>query len=117
MQEEFDALWLHPQVVPLSDAVVQDIERLARRRVAHTIEEWIPKAVSGAEPPVPDPAAAIIETPVYRKEVGLWEHQKYFVKIAFEAHRGPTGKARFVLANQVGLGKTIQLAMAAQLMA
>jgi len=117
VQEEFDALWLHPQVVPLSDAVVQDIERLARRRVAHTIEEWIPKTVSGAEPPVPDPAAAIIETPVYRKEVGLWEHQKYFVKIAFEAHRGPTGKARFVLADQVGLGKTIQLAMAAQLMA
>jgi hypothetical protein len=59
----------------------------------------------------------IIETPVYRKEVGLWEHQKYFVKLAYDAHSGPIGKARYVLADQVGLGKTIQLAMAAQLMA
>ena len=48
--------------------------------------------------------------------MGLWEHQKYFVKLAFDAHRGPHG-ARFVLADQVGLGKTLQLAMAAQLMA
>jgi len=116
VQEEFDALWLHPQAVPLSDAVVQDVERLSRRRVAQTIEEWVAQdALQGAAQP--DPAPAIIETPVYRKEVGLWEHQKYFVKLAFEAHRGPTGKARFVLADQVGLGKTVQLAMAAQLMA
>ncbi len=116
VQEEFDALWLHPQAVPLSDAVVQDVERLSRRRVAQTIDEWVahPALKAGEQP---DPATAIIETPVYRKEVGLWEHQKYFVKLAFEAHRGPTGKARFVLADQVGLGKTIQLAMAAQLMA
>jgi hypothetical protein len=53
---------------------------------------------------------------VYRQEVGLWEHQKHFVKLAFDAHRTPHG-ARFVLADQVGLGKTLQLAMAAQLMA
>ncbi|EGV16684.1 helicase-related protein [Thiocapsa marina] len=58
----------------------------------------------------------MIESPVYRREVGLWEHQKHFVKIAFDMHLGPHG-ARFVLADQVGLGKTIQLAMAAQLMA
>ncbi len=49
--------------------------------------------------------------------MGLWEHQKYFVKTAFDAHRGPSGKARFVLADQVGLGKTVQLAMTAQLIA
>ena len=63
-----------------------------------------------------DPAAPVIESPVYRKEVGLWEHQKHFVKLAFDAHQGLQG-ARFILADQVGLGKTIQLAMAAQLMA
>ena len=57
-----------------------------------------------------------MEAPVYRREVGLWEHQKHFVKLAFDAHRGPHG-ARCVLADQVGLGKTLQLAMAAQLMA
>ncbi len=107
VQEEFDALWRHPRAIPLSEAVVKDIERLSRRQVVRNLDEW---AVE------PEPAAAIIETPVYRKELGLWEHQKYFVKTVFEAHNG-TGRARFVLADQVGLGKTIQLAMAAQLIA
>ena len=108
VQEEFDALWSHPLAIPLSEVVVQDFERLSRRQVVHNLEDWTAE---------PEPAAAFIETPVYRKEFGLWEHQKYFVKTAFEAHRGPMKKARFVLADQVGLGKTIQLAMAAQLIA
>lgn len=106
VQEEFDALWKHPQAVPLSEMVVQDIERLARRQVIHVVGDW-----------KPDPAGAFIETPVYRREVGLWEHQKFFVKTVFDAHRGSTGKARFVLADQVGLGKTLQLAMSAKLIA
>ena len=106
VQEEFDTLWGHPQAFPLSDAVVQDLERLSRRHVVGNLEDW-----------TFEPASAFIETPVYRKEVGLWEHQKYFVKIVFDAHRGPVKKARYVLADQVGLGKTIQLAMAAQLIA
>jgi len=114
VQEEFDALWSHPQHVPLSDAVVEDFERLSKRRVFHTLDEW--KAETPAASP-PDPASAIIETPVYRKEVGLWQHQKYFVKLVFDAHNSPLGRARFVLADQVGLGKTVQLAMAAQLIA
>ena len=111
VQEEFDALWGSPQAVPLAQAVVQDIKRLAERRVI-VIGDWTASLdQEGA------PAAALIETPVYRQEVGLWEHQKHFVKIAFDAHRGPTRKARFVLADQVGLGKTLQLAMTAQLIA
>lgn len=57
-----------------------------------------------------------METPVYRREYGLWAHQKYFTKLAYDAHRTPFG-ARYVLADMVGLGKTIQLAMAAMLMA
>jgi superfamily II DNA or RNA helicase len=107
VQEEFDALWHSPFAVELSDAVVQDIKRLAARTVIHDLRDWRKQ---------PEPAAPIVEAPVYRKEAGLWEHQKHFVKLAFDAHRGPHG-ARFVLADQVGLGKTIQLAMAAQLMA
>ena len=114
VQEEFDALWGSSFAIPLSEAVVQDIERLSRRRVIHTIDDWLPAPGEGAQP---DPASAIIETPVYRKEVGLWEHQKYFVKLAFDSHCGPAGRARFVLADQVGLGKTVQLAMAAELIA
>ena len=107
VQEEFDALWTSPFAVNLAEFVVQDLDRLSRRELVNDIEQWRE---------APDPASAVIEAPVYRREVGLWEHQKYFVKLAFDAHRGPHG-ARFVLADQVGLGKTLQLAMAAQLMA
>lgn len=64
----------------------------------------------------PDPASVIIETPVYRQEYGLWEHQKYFVKLAFDVHRTSHG-ARYILADQVGLGKTMQLSLSALLMA
>jgi superfamily II DNA or RNA helicase len=114
VQEEFDALWASPRAVPLADAVVQDIRRLVERRVIPVIGDWMAPLGHGE---TPDPASAIIEAPVYRGEVGLWQHQKYFVKTVFDAHCGPNGKARFVLADQVGLGKTLQLAMAAQLIA
>ncbi len=107
VQEEFDALWNHGDACDLADFVVEDIGRIAQRSVIPDVASWRTDA---------DPAAAIVEAPVYRKEVGLWEHQKYFVKRAFEAHLTAEG-ARFVLADQVGLGKTIQLGMAAQLMA
>ena len=58
----------------------------------------------------------VVEAPVYRRDAGLWEHQKYFVKLAFDAHRTPFG-ARYVLADMVGLGKTVQLGLSALLMA
>ncbi|MBA3732641.1 MAG: helicase SNF2, partial [Gammaproteobacteria bacterium] len=107
VQEEFDALWESPYAVALSEFVIQDIERLSRREIVASVESWRGHPLA---------AAPIIEAPVYRQEAGLWEHQKYFVKLAFDAHQGPHG-ARFVLADQVGLGKTLQLAMAAELMA
>ena len=109
VQEEFDTLWSSPFAVRLADFVVQDLDRLSRRELIGDVARW-------RDAPDPDPASVVVEAPVYRKEVGLWEHQKHFVKLAFDAHRGPHG-ARFVLADQVGLGKTLQLAMAAQLMA
>ena len=107
VQEEFDALWSSPFAVELADFVVADLRRLAKRSVVPGVDDWRDE---------PDPASVVVEAPVMRREFGLWEHQKYFVKLAFDAHRGPHG-ARFVLADQVGLGKTLQLAMAAQLMA
>ena len=107
VQAEFDYLWNHPHAVPLADFVIEDIGRLAQRRVIETVEIWRED---------PQPAEAIIETPVFAKEYGLWEHQKYFIKKAFDAHDTPGG-ARFVLADTVGLGKTIQLAVSAMLMA
>ncbi len=111
VQEEFDALWGSPSAVPLADFVVQDTARLSERRVMETLDDWARKDAP------PDPAPVVIESPVYRREVGLWEHQKYFVKLVLDHHAGPVQKARFVLADQVGLGKTLQLAMAGLLIA
>lgn len=107
VRDEFDALWNHPAAFPLAQAVIEDVERLSRRKVFGSVDTWKEQG---------DAASAIVETPVYRREYGLWAHQKYFTKLAFDAHRTPHG-ARFVLADMVGLGKTIQLAMAAMLMA
>ncbi len=107
VQEEFDALWNNPHAVNLAEFIIEDVGRLARRTVIPSIEVWRDN---------PDPASAVIETPVYRRELGLWEHQKYFVKLAFDAHRTDRG-ARYILADQVGLGKTMQLALSALLMA
>ena len=113
VQEEFDALWMHHAAVPLSEFIVEDIARLARRSVFVKVENWGDDArAKGEDPPA---ASVFVEAPVYRRQAGLWEHQKFFVKIAFEAHLHQPGGARFVLADQVGLGKTVQLAMTAQL--
>ena len=111
VQEEFDALWNDPRAMDLSCCpfVVQDIQRIITRKVIEP-QEW-KKTVD----PTTAAAAAAIEAPVYRKEQGLWPHQKYFARLALERHR--LGGARLILADQVGLGKTVQLAMAALLMA
>lgn len=108
VREEFDALWSDPCAVELADAVVQDIGRMARRTYIPSVQRW-------RDEPEPKPAEVAVELPIYRRENGLWAHQKYFVQRAFEAHRH--GGARLVLADQVGLGKTVQLALAAKLMA
>ena len=107
VQEEFDVLWNDPNYKKLADFIIEDIGRIARREIIPKLLEWQEN---------PEPAAAIVESPVYRKELGLWEHQKYFIDLAFKAHQTNHG-ARFVLADMVGLGKTLQLAMTAQLIA
>ena len=111
VQDEFDALWNDPRAMDLSVCpfIAQDVQRIITRRVIEP-PEW--KATAD---PKAAAAAAAVETPVYRREQGLWPHQKYFARLALERHR--LGGARLVLADQVGLGKTIQLAMAALLMA
>ncbi|HVT27529.1 MAG TPA: phospholipase D-like domain-containing anti-phage protein [Lacipirellulaceae bacterium] len=111
VEEEFNALWNDPRAVDLSCCpfIVQDVQRIASRRVIEP-GEW--KESTDADHAA---ASAAVETPVYRRDQGLWPHQKYFARLALERHR--LGGARLVLADQVGLGKTVQLAMAAMLMA
>lgn len=111
VQEEFDALWNDARAVDLACCpfIAQDVQRIIARKVIE------PADVKVIADPTAAAASAAVESPVYRREQGLWPHQKYFARLALERHR--LGGARLVLADQVGLGKTIQLAMAALLMA
>ena len=111
VQEEFDALWNDARAVDLACCpfIAQDVRRIISRKVIEP-EDWRTTVDADAAA-----ATAAVETPVYRQEQGLWPHQKYFARLALERHR--LGGARLVLADQVGLGKTVQLAMAAMLMA
>jgi helicase-like protein/phospholipase D-like protein/SNF2 domain-containing protein len=111
VQEEFNALWNDARAVDLAVCpfIAQDVQRIIARKVLE------PADVKEITDTTTAAATAAVETPVYRRDQGLWPHQKYFASLALERHR--LGGARLVLADQVGLGKTIQLAMAALLMA
>lgn len=111
VQEEFEALWNDARAVDLACCpfIAQDVQRIIGRRVIE------PEELKATADTTAAAAAAAVETPVYRQDQGLWPHQKYFARLALERHR--LGGARLVLADQVGLGKTVQLAMAALLMA
>jgi hypothetical protein len=107
VEEEFEGLWFDKRAVDLASCpfVEADLHRLTQRRVI-PVDDWRGD---------PEPSSVAVESPVYRREQGLWPHQKYFIRLAMERHR--RSSARLVLADQVGLGKTVQLAMAALLMA
>ncbi len=105
---EFEFFWTSKYAVDLCDFIIDDIERIGKRKLVN-IEHW--KRMESSLLP-----SAMVEEPICRKELGLWDHQKYFVELAFREHR-KDGGARLLLADQVGLGKTIQLAMSAKLMA
>lgn len=106
VQDEFDYFWNSPYAVPLTDFIVEDIKRISERKVISSVDKWKENS---------EPESVVIEAPVYRQEFGLWEHQKYFVYLAFNEHK--KHGARFILADTVGLGKTVQLALTVQLMA
>lgn len=108
VQEEFDSLWNDDLAKDLSEFIVEDIKRISERVEINNVAKWKDEKC--------EPAVIAVESPVYREQLGLWEHQKYFVDLAFRDHKRSYG-ARYILADQVGLGKTIQLAMSAQLMA
>lgn len=106
VEEEFQALWNHRDARKLSDAIVEDVERILSRNVV-AVSRWTPE---GKEP------APFIEAPVARQGAGLAPHQQAFVsQVAREI--GTFGQARYLLADDVGLGKTLQLGMAAQYVA
>ena len=83
VQEEFDALWNDPRAVDLACCpfIAQDVERIISRKVVE------PAQIQVIEDTTVAAAAAAVETPVYRREQGLWPHQKYFARLALERHR------------------------------
>jgi hypothetical protein len=111
VQEEFDTLWNDVRAVDLACCpfIIQDVQRIISRRIIE------PQDLKTIADPVAAAASAAVESPVFRRDLGLMPHQKYFAMLALQRHR--IGGARLILADQVGLGKTIQLAMAVLLMA
>ena len=100
VEAEFQHLW--QRGVPLPDAIVEEIGRSARKRQVEVAEL----------PPEEVGPAALVEAPIYRQGEELKSWQRAFVGI-FLAHRETYGKARLLLADEVGVGKTLSLAASA----
>ena len=94
------------RLLPLPDAIVEEIQRVANRVEIHF----------GDVKPEELPAAALVESPIYRGGEQLEPWQRAFVTI-FLKHRETYRKARLLLADEVGLGKTLSLAASAMISA
>ncbi len=104
VEEEFEALW--KEAVPLPDAIIEEVKRVADR---------VEVAV-GEIPSEELAAAALVESPLYRAGEQLQPWQRSFVTMFME-HRRKYGKARLLLADEVGVGKTLSLAGSAMISA
>ena len=103
VREEFEYLW--SQGVPLPRAIIEEIDRCARRVEYRSVEECPPEALA---------AAAMAEAPIYARGEALMPWQQAFAGMFLE-HREHFGAARMLLADDVGLGKTLSLATSAVL--
>ena len=102
VEEEFDALWA--DAYPLPDTIIDEIQRVAQR-VEIRFENAKPQDT---------PAAALAESPIYRGGEQLQPWQRSFVTMFLE-HRETYGKSRLLLADEVGVGKTLSLAASAMI--
>ena len=104
VEEEFDALWNRAFALP--DAIVEEIERVAKR-IEIRFSDVEPQDLA---------AAALAESPIYRGGEQLQPWQRSFVTMFLE-HRETYGCARLLLADEVGVGKTLSLAASAMVSA
>ncbi|MDD2900813.1 MAG: phospholipase D-like domain-containing protein [Syntrophales bacterium] len=100
VEEEFEALW--KDAYPLPEAIVEEIKRIADRIQIRFEDTKVDDL----------PAAALAESPIYRGGERLQPWQRSFVTM-FLKHRENYGMARLLLADEVGLGKTLSLAASA----
>lgn len=97
VEEEFEYLWNIGK--PLPEAIVDEIGRSARR-VEVQLEELAPTDLA---------PAALVESDLYRGGEQLMPWQRAFVGL-FLHHREVYGQVRLLLADEVGVGKTLSLA-------
>jgi superfamily II DNA or RNA helicase len=104
VEEEFDALWA--ESYPLPDAIIEEVKRVADR-VEIQLQDTAVRDL---------PGAALAESPIYRGGEQLQPWQRSFVTMFLE-HRETYGNARLLLADEVGVGKTLSLAGSAMMSA
>ncbi len=102
VEAEFAALWAEAYALP--HAIIDEIKRIADR-VEIRFEETSTTDL---------PAAVLAESPIYRGGEQLQPWQRSFVTM-FLQHRETYGRARLLLADEVGVGKTLSLAASAML--
>lgn len=101
IEEEFDFLWNAAKSLP--QAVIREVHRRGYRREIEFIE------IEDEENLAP---AALIESPLYREGQQLQPWQQGFLTECLR-HQRLYGAVRLLLADEVGLGKTLSLATAA----
>lgn len=104
VDEEFDALW--EDSYPLPEAIIEEVERVAKRLEVRFEDLELDEV----------PAASMVESPLYRAGEMLQPWQRAFVSI-FLQHRETYGVARLLLADEVGVGKTLSMAGSAMVSA
>lgn len=100
VEREFDLLWEHAFDLP--EAIITEIGRISKR-----VEVSFPELQASEIL-----AASMVESPIYRSGEELQPWQRSFVTTFLE-HRKIFGKVRLLLADEVGLGKTLSMATAA----
>lgn len=100
VEDEFEYLW--DRGVPLPEAIIEEIGRSARR-VEVQLADLKPSEVA---------PAALVEADIYRRGEELMPWQRAFVALFLE-HRETYGQVRLLLADEVGVGKTLSLAASA----